>query len=156
MKINLTSDEKIFDDCAQIMSTSEPWLTLNRNLENCKDAMRGSNKEIYILTENTILIGFVVIQVNGTFKGYIQSIVIKEEYRNKGLGSMLIEFCENRIFEISPNIFMCVSAFNIKAEKLYYKLGFEKVGELKNFIVNGETEILLRKTIGAISEFKLN
>ncbi len=154
MKINLTTDEKVFDECAEIMNASEPWITLNRNLENCKEAMRGNNKEIYVLTENRILIGFAVIQINGTFKGYIQSILIKEQHRGKGFGSMLIEYCEKRIFEISPNIFMCVSAFNTNAEKLYYKLGFEKIGELKNFIVYGETEILLRKTIGPISEFQ--
>jgi ribosomal protein S18 acetylase RimI-like enzyme len=49
---------------------------------------------------------------------------------------------------------MCVSSFNKKAQKLYRRLGYEKVGVLKNFIVNGHDEILLRKTMGPLANFK--
>lgn len=156
MKIDLTNDENIINDCALIMSESEPWLTLKRDLKSCKDAMRGENKEkeVYIVTDNLELIGFAVLQMTGTFKGYIQSILIKPSHRDRGLGSKLLKFCEERIFQISPNVFMCVSSFNTDAARLYYKLGYDKVGDLKDFVIRGQSETLLRKTIGPISEFK--
>jgi ribosomal-protein-alanine N-acetyltransferase len=154
MKINLTTDENIIDDCALIMSESEPWLTLKRDLKSCKEAMRGTNKEVYIVTDDLELIGFAILQMTGTFKGYIQSILIKSSYRDRGFGSTLLKFCEERIFQISPNVFMCVSSFNSDAARLYYKLGYEKVGDLKDFIIKGQSETLLRKTIGSISDFK--
>lgn len=154
MKIHLTTDESIIDNCALMMSESEPWLTLKRELKSCKEAMRGENKEVYILTDNLELIGFAVLQMTGTFKGYIQSILIKPDYRNKALGSQLLKFCEDRIFQISPNVFICVSSFNIHAERLYYKLGYKKIGDLDDFVIKGQSETLLRKTTGSISEFK--
>ena len=154
MKIELTINENVLDKCALLMSQSEPWLTLNRDLESCKDAMRGDNKEVFIGTENSELIGFAVLQIKGTFKGYIQSILIKSSHQNQGFGSTLLKYCEERIFHISPNVFMCVSSFNTEAERLYLKLGYHKIGDLNDFVINGHSETLLRKTIGSISEFK--
>jgi ribosomal-protein-alanine N-acetyltransferase len=154
MKIELTTDEKILDDCALLMSKSEPWLTLKRDMKSCKYAMRGHNKEVYIATDNSELFGFVVLQIEGTFKGYIQSILIKASHRNRGFGSTFLKFCEERIFQISPNVFMCVSSFNTEAARLYHKLGYIKVGDLTDFVVKGQSETLLRKTTGTISEFR--
>ena len=47
-----------------------------------------------------------------------------------------------------------VSSFNKKAQELYERLGYETVGELKDYIVPGHSEILLRRTIAPITEFK--
>jgi ribosomal protein S18 acetylase RimI-like enzyme len=49
---------------------------------------------------------------------------------------------------------MCVSSFNKKAQQLYRRLGYKKIGVLKNFIVPGHDEILLRKTLGPLAEFR--
>lgn len=154
MKIELTINEKILDKCALLMSQSEPWLTLNRDLESCITAMHGDNKEVFIAVENSELIGFAVLQMKGTFKGYIQSILIKSSHQGQGFGSTLIKYCEERIFQISPNVFICVSSFNTEAERLYLKLGYHKIGDLNDFVVKGHSETLFRKSIGSISELK--
>jgi ribosomal protein S18 acetylase RimI-like enzyme len=92
--------------------------------------------------------------MEGTFTGYIQTVAVGADWRGRGLGSRLIAFAEKRIFAEKPNVFMCVSSFNKKAQRLYRRLGYEKIGVLKNFIVSGHDEILLRKTIGPLAEFK--
>jgi [ribosomal protein S18]-alanine N-acetyltransferase len=153
MKIEQTTSRSELEKCARLMSGSEPWLTLKRDFAGCLNAVKGDHKEVYILTDQGTLIGFAVLQMTGTFKGYIQSICIRPESRNKGIGSALLQFCEKRIFKDSPNVFICVSSFNHAAEKLYYKLGYSRVGELEDFIVKGHSEILLRKTIGTVSDF---
>jgi ribosomal protein S18 acetylase RimI-like enzyme len=48
---------------------------------------------------------------------------------------------------------MCVSSFNDGALRLYQRLGYQKVGELPDYIVAGHSEILLRKTIGPLAAF---
>jgi ribosomal protein S18 acetylase RimI-like enzyme len=58
------------------------------------------------------------------------------------------------IFAQLPNVFICASSFNPRAVKLYKSLGYELVGELKDYAVAGHSEILLRKTIGPIIGFK--
>jgi len=152
-KIEPTFDENVLDQCAWMMSQSEPWITLKRDLEGCKDAMRGDYKEVYVSIEEEKILGFIVLQMAGVFKGYIQSICVLPEMRGSGLGTALIQFAEERIFSISPNAFMLVSAFNEKAAALYFKLGYEKIGTLKNFVLDGYDEFLLRKTIGPLKNF---
>lgn len=153
-KIGHATDTSQLEDCARLMSASDPWLTLGRSFEDCIRAVSGSGREVYIVTNDGMLMGFAVLQMTGIFRGYIQSVCIEPRYRSKGIGSALLKFCEERIFKESPNIFLCVSSFNRDAQRLYYKLGYEKVGELKNFIVQGHSEMLLRKTIGALAEFR--
>jgi ribosomal protein S18 acetylase RimI-like enzyme len=63
-------------------------------------------------------------------------------------------YAEKHIFSRTPNVFICVSSFNSAARKLYERLGYQTIGELKDYIVSGHSEILLRKTIGPLSEFK--
>ena len=146
--IRLTSDHKEFAICARMMSLTDPWITLEMNFEQCLMAFDGRCKEIYVVETGNAIAGFVILQICGTFSGYIQTICIDEAYRGKGFGKKLLQFCEDRTLKFSPNLFICVSSFNKGAIKLYYEFGFKLVGELDNFVKTGFTELLLRKTVG--------
>jgi ribosomal protein S18 acetylase RimI-like enzyme len=146
--VNITSDPGIFSVCARMMSETDPWITLGMDYDQCLRAFEGDCKEIHVLTCGKDVAGFVILQVCGTFSGYIQTICIREEFRGKGLGTKLLKYCEERILKFSPNVFICVSSFNKGAIKLYNEFGFRLVGELDNFIKEGYTELLLRKTAG--------
>lgn len=65
----------------------------------------------------------------------------------------MLEFAEQRILRESANVFMCVSSFNHGARRLYERQGYKVVGELTNYIVEGYSEILLRKTRGPLAGF---
>jgi ribosomal-protein-alanine N-acetyltransferase len=136
--------------CAKMMSATDPWLSYTMGYDLCLKAFDGQCKEIYILEKNKEIVGFVILQVCGTFRGYIQTLCVSERNRAKGLGKKLLQFCEERILKISPNIFICVSSFNKGAIKLYYDFGFELVGELQDFVKEGLTELLLRKSFGPL------
>lgn len=77
-----------------------------------------------------------------------------EPFRNNGIGHKLIRFSEKRIFDLSPNVFICVSDFNPHAQKLYRELGYKIVGELVDYIIPGHFEILMRKTAGPLKASK--
>jgi ribosomal protein S18 acetylase RimI-like enzyme len=137
-----------FAECAKMMAITDPWITLDLNYSQCLNAFEGQCKEIYLLKLNEEIAGFVILQMCGTFKGYIQTLCISETHRGKGFGTKLLNFCEEKVFNVSPNIFICVSSFNVRAIKLYHQIGFKTIGNLDNFVKEGFTEILLRKTIG--------
>ena len=141
-------------ECAQLMSTSEPWITLRRDYDLCVRMLTDPKREVYVALLKEEIAGFMILQMRGPFIGFIQTVGVKPEWRNKGIGSKLVQFAEERIFKVTPNVFMCVSSFNPKAQRLYKKLGYETIGELKDFIVSGHSEILLRKSIGALTEFE--
>ncbi|MFI5152867.1 MAG: GNAT family N-acetyltransferase [Chitinophagales bacterium] len=147
--IQITDPKKIAI-CTGMMQTSDPWTTYQMDYAHCLKAFDGPSKEIYVLEDKDGIVGFVILQISGTFKGYVQTICVSEFHRGKGLGKKMLQFCEDRILKISPNIFICVSSFNDRAIKLYHEFGFKLVGELKDFLKQGYTELLFRKTFGPI------
>ena len=153
MKIELTTNEIELDECAQIMCCTEPFVTLKFAIEKCRAVVRGEFKEVYVARAENEIAGFVVVQTYGLMRGYIQTIALKPEFRNKGIGTALLKFSEERILKEFPNVFMCVSSFNYEAQKLYYRLGFEKIGTLTNHIIQGADEYILRKQKCPVMDF---
>ncbi len=146
--ISLSTDPGEWALCAGIMAKSEPWITLGMGYDQCLPAFEGTFREVYIIRAGEQIAGFVILQVCGTFSGYIQTLCIDDKWRGKGLGTELLKFSEKRILRFSPNVFICVSSFNKRAMKLYYDFGFTIVGELDNFVKEGFSELLMRKTVG--------
>jgi len=136
------------------MAGSEPWITLSRDYTACLNLLTNSEKELYVGLVSGELAGFVLLDLHGGLRGYIQSIGVAPNLRSRGLGSKLLYFAEERILRETPNVFMCVSSFNRDAERLYLRLGYTRVGELNDFIIAGASEILLRKTAGPAAGFK--
>lgn len=141
-------DDAEAEECARMMSTSEPWLTLGGTFDAALRMIRDPARETYLVHDDAGVSGFIVLDMRGTFAGYIQSICVRQDLRGRGLGSALLRAAERRIFASSPNVFLCVSSFNTGALRLYRRLGYEVVGTLSGFIVREHDEILLRKTGG--------
>ena len=136
--------------CAQLMASSEPWITLGRGYDAALRILSDPTRETCIASLDDIFAGFLILNMKGAFAGYIQTICIAPEHRNRGLGRRLIAFAEERIFRESPNVFLCVSSFNSDARRLYERLGYELIGELRDYLVRGSSELLMRKTIGPL------
>lgn len=145
-RLSTDSQDKLI--CSNMMVCTDPWITLGLNYAQCLRAFEGHSKEVLLAESGNQIIGFAIIQTSGTFNGYIQTLCVSEKNRGMGIGKKLLQYCENRIHEYSPNVFICVSSFNKGAIKLYYEYGFRLVGELENFVKDGFTELLLRKTVG--------
>ena len=136
--------------CARLMSTSEPWTSLGRTYERSLALVSDPSKEVHVAFEGDRFLGFIVLILRGAFVGYIQIIAVTPEARSMGVGTKLIEFAERRVFAEFPNVFLCVSSFNPRARALYERLGYQLVGELKDYLVPGASELLMRKTIGPL------
>ena len=140
--------------CARMMSTSEPWITLGRDCSRCLAAVSDPGRELYVAGAGADVLGFILLNMNGPFVGYIQSVCVAESARGLGVGSQLVAYAEARIGRVSPNVFLCVSSFNPGAQRLYERLGYEFVGTLVNYLIEGRDELLYRKTVGPLNTFK--
>ncbi len=132
--------------CARMMANSEPWVTLRQNYTAWLEIVTDPSREVYLAFVDGEIAGFIILHLRGIFNGYIQSVCVEPEWRNKGIGSRLMTFAEGRIFSETDNVFICVSTFNQDARRLYERLGYEVTGE------PGDSEILLRKTIASKQE----
>jgi len=140
--------------CARMMANSEPWITLRRDYDASLKILIDPSREVYLAMVGDEIVGFTILTMHGAFVGYIQSVCVAPQWRGKGIGSELMDYVEKRIISETPNIFICVSSFNERVQKLYERRGYKVVGELKNWIVPDHSEILLRKTIAPLMEFK--
>lgn len=137
--------------CADMMAVSEPWISLGRGRQESLEIIKDQLREVYIAWLKEEIAGFIIIEMIGTFKGYIKSICVSPSRRNMGVGTSLMKYAENRILSETPNVFLLVSSFNEGALSFYQRLGYERIGELKDFIIKGYSEILMRKTIGPLT-----
>jgi ribosomal protein S18 acetylase RimI-like enzyme len=153
VEIQRLQREQDFHQCAEFMANSDPWLTLRRTYDVILGILRNPAKEVYGAMIQGQLAGCIILDLNGVFRGYIQALAVMPEWRNHQIGSQLIAFAEARVFREAPNVFICVSSFNQNAQRFYARQGYERVGELKNFVVAGHSEFLLRKTIAPLSDF---
>lgn len=140
--------------CARLMAGSEPWITLGRGYEASLVLLSDPERDVFSIDNDGRWAGFLVLCLRGPFSGYLQTICVVPERRGAGVGTAALRWAEQRIFEDSPNVFLCVSSFNDGARRLYERDGYEYVGELVDFLVRGHSELLYRKTRGPWSEHR--
>lgn len=137
---------------ARLMASSDPWLTLGRDSAAAMLLLRNPAKEFFLVTAGGERAGFLVLDLKGPLGGYIQTIGVAPEMRGRGIGTAALRWAEHHLFSSHRNILMCVSSFNRRAVRLYRRLGYQTVGRLRDYVVTGHDEILLRKTLGPLSE----
>lgn len=145
--------------CAELMSTSDPWIRFGRDFEKSYALVRDPSREVFVAvpgaaeSDEDDVLGFVILVMQGAFVGYVQSLAVDDRWRGHGIGTALMKFVEQRVLRDQPNVFVCASSFNPGAQRLYERLGYRRVGELTDFMVAGHSEILYRKTVGPLSGF---
>ncbi len=143
-------EEADAETCAKMMRVSEPWITLGTDYQTLLDVMRNTARERLVASIDERLAGCVAANMAAPLSGYIQAICVAADARGAGIGRLLMEHAEARIFRESPNVFLFVSTFNAPARACYEMLGYGQVGELPDFLVAGRSELLMRKTRGPI------
>jgi [ribosomal protein S18]-alanine N-acetyltransferase len=136
--------------CARMTADSEPWLSLGYDVAAARRALSAPERELHVAAVEGGVAGYVLLNLTGPFAGYIQSICVAPGLRSRGIGRRLVQHAEARVFADHPNIFICVSDFNAGARRFYERLGYAAVGELKDYLVRGHSEILLRKSIAPL------
>lgn len=143
--IKLASDQEK-DMAAGLMAESEPWITLGRTEVMCRDICHDPEFYLYFAQCNEMPAGIILIDPRGVAGSpYIKSIAVYPEFRGQGIGTNLLSFAENLFKSKSRHIFICVSSFNHRARELYERRGYKAIGELKDYIIEGASEILMHK-----------
>jgi ribosomal protein S18 acetylase RimI-like enzyme len=133
---------------AILLAGTDPWLTLGIKPEKILESCNNPQYQVIIAHRQGKACGVIIIHPNGVAGSpYIKSIAVDNEFRNMGVGAALIRHTEE-LFRIKARyLFLCVSSFNTRAQALYEKLGFKVVGELKDYIIDGASEILMSKRL---------
>jgi ribosomal protein S18 acetylase RimI-like enzyme len=142
--------------CAALMSETDPWTTLGKGYEDCLKLFLDWTRDIYIAKKNDDVIAFCVVQTDSFPFPYIKSLAVHPSYRGKGLGTKLLKMSEEKYGRINGKIFIGVSSFNDDASRLYQRSGYRKIGELKDYLAVGHSEILMEKVLAENVDQKQN
>ena len=92
------------------------------------------------------LAGGMVIRDPWLVGPYLQTIAILPDHQSRGIGGLVVEWFEARArLAGQRNIWLCVSAFNLEAQKFYLSHGWEHAANLPDLIRDGDGEVLMRK-----------
>lgn len=138
-----------FEWCARLMASSEPWLTLGRDLRSCETGLRIPGRELFLAREGGKPLGFILVSAYGMAASpYINTLAVAADARGRGVGAALLDFAE-RHFAGRKHLFLLVSSFNRRAQKFYRAHGYSFVGELKGYVVPQHDELIFCKHISA-------
>jgi len=134
--------------CARLMVSSEPWITLQRDLSACRQVIDRPGTELFIARDqNSRALGFILLASHGLAGSpYIASMAVSPEAQAQSVGSQLMQFTEQHFHDRS-HLFLLVSSFNSRAQQFYRRHGYECIGELKDYIVAGHSELIFRKRL---------
>ena len=136
-----------YEWCAGVMASSEPWITLRRDVEECRAALARPGAELFVARHKNLPAGFILVAPYGLAGSpYIASVAVAAGARGQGVGSQLLRFAEER-FAGRGHMFLLVSSYNHRAQDLYRRNGYEFVGELKDYITPGQSELILHKRL---------
>jgi ribosomal protein S18 acetylase RimI-like enzyme len=138
-----------YDWCAGVMASSEPWTTLGRDLAACGAVLARPGADLFIARPagQGHRAGFILLAPYGLGGSpYIATFAVAAEARGCGVGSQLLRFAEQH-FDGRRHLFLLVSSFNQRAQQLYRRHGYDCVGELKDYVAAGHSELIFHKGI---------
>ena len=145
------AEEEHIIHCINILQNTEIGTVYFSNYKKAADLLLHAlaQQGLFVaLNENDDCLGFMYFMPKGVFGSYpyLHIIAVKEEYRNLGIGKQLIKYFEENSSDYSSTkYFLTVDDFNPQARKLYESLGYQCVGELKDFYKNGITSYIMMK-----------
>lgn len=96
-----------------------------------------------VLKSNDVIVGFIGVWTI-LDEGHIMDIAVHPQYRNKGIGSLLLEFLISKLESFGlKSMTLEVRASNIVAKALYKKYGFEEEGVRKGYYSNNKEDAII-------------
>ena len=100
-------------------------------------------EECFIILANNSAVGFVIFDYRFFDQGWIELIIIEENYRGKGIGGQAIDLiCKQ---SKTNKVFTSTNSSNIQMQKALSKVGFSFAGKI-NGLDEGDPELFYFKT----------
>jgi len=144
------ASEKDIQRCAEIMAGTHIWKNYGRTLNDAVAFITNeytAGNHIWVYDEDGSVLGFIGCVEQGMMGEfpYIRMVMVDCHHQGKGIGTQLVNYLENSMFQKKHLIFMMVTDFNSDALRLYKRLGYSQVGEIPDYKKSGVNEYLLMK-----------
>lgn len=134
---------------ALLIVNSEPWTKIGPpDVERCRRTLNEPEYPLYISHSDGKPTGLILLHKRGFASSpYVRLLAVAPKFRGHGVGAGLMQFAEDLFRPEAKHLFLCVSSFNPRAKKFYERLGYTIIGEIKDYVVQGESEYMLHKRL---------
>jgi RimJ/RimL family protein N-acetyltransferase len=101
------------------------------------------DEECFIILADNRAVGFILFDYRFFDQGWIELIIIDEEFRGKGIGGQAIDLICNQ--SKTNKVFTSTNSSNTQMQKALTKVGFSFAGEI-NGLDEGDPELFYFKT----------
>lgn len=115
---------------------STPWS------EKAISESMNSGTKFFVAKQNGQTVGYMGISEIAK-EGYVTNVAVLERFRNRGIGTKLLQYVINSEKSNLEFISLEVRVSNTNAVSLYQKLGFEKVGLRRRFYSNPTEDAII-------------
>lgn len=116
-------------------------MTQERALKMFQRALKNPQAQVWIAEVKGEIVGFIFFAAEGAFlrSTYLRLIGVSSAHLRAGVGKKLMKKME--ALALRPHgIFLLVTRTNRKARAFYSRLGYKKVGILRDYILKGVDE----------------
>jgi len=123
-----------------------------------------SNPLLYQMIESYPSEGFIVAEIDGVLCGYLVGVLfmdearilllaVKEKYRHKKIGTMLIKTFVESVRSRANLVRLEVRSNNLPAQTFYFKQGFRFIGIVNNYYKNGDSAYIMVRPLDRLTLF---
>lgn len=91
--------------------------------------------------------GAVVIVCPWLAGPYLQMLAVLPPFQKLGIGAAILDWYEAEARGHFRNLWLCVSGFNVNAQRFYLAHGYERAATIPELMQAGDDELLMRKRL---------
>ncbi len=141
---------------AAILIRMTPWRELGYQVDTLRNYLLGVQQdfECSCLHVNGIPAGVIALRSPWLRGTLLELLAVLPNFQQQGLGTWLIKWLIEHVQgKKQRNLWTLTSAFNTSAICFYQSQGFIHIGQLDDFIVEGQHELLLRYKISILPNY---
>lgn len=126
-----------------------PWAHYGFDGQKIATALKTSTDGIYRFQVEceAELAGAIVVVCPWLSGPYLQMLAVLPAYQNLGIGGKILAWYEGEARGPFRNVWLCVSGFNVAAQRFYQAHGYTLAATLDGLMRDGDAELLMRKRL---------
>jgi diamine N-acetyltransferase len=135
------------------IATIGPWAHYRFDQARMQSSLliTGDGAIRYQLLADDVPAGVVIIRSPWLAGPYLQILAVLPSLQGKGAGAKVLKWYEETAMAARMrNVWLCVSGFNVDAQRFYQRFGYALVGHLHDLMRDGDDELLMRKNLAGL------
>jgi len=133
---------------AEAIAAMEPWSVMNYPAEKLAALLANSDAGVsrYLVSLDGTEAGLVSIRSPWLKGPYLEILALLPHAQGLGIGASIMAWFEATALRgDARNLWVCASAFNVRAQAFYARHGFAAAAVLPGLVADGYDEVLMRK-----------